>query len=107
MRLKTLVLIGMLAFFFPIFASAQNSSVSNEPSTIIVSKAKPGTYQFIISSNKNTQVFTDEILIEIEAKRDAVEVVYLDPAPGVRIMIPSRKTIEAPGFIPLAEVVYN
>ena|ERR1041385_3491962 len=106
--MKTLLLIvcACLAGIIPLNLRAQSSAVVTQQSTADNGKAKPGTYEFMITASKNVTVFTDDVLFQIEQSRDDVEVVYLDLAPGVRVMIPSRKTIEAPGFVPLPEVVY-
>ncbi len=107
MRLKVLIFSGALAFFAPEFISAQTTADDIPKVSAEAGKAKIGTYQFVISVTKSEPVFSDEILFEIEQKRDENEIVYLDVAPGVRVTILPRKTINAPGFVPLPEVVHN
>lgn len=96
----------MFLLAVPVIASAQDNSNSTHPQSEVV-KAKIGTYQFQITETKSQPVFSDEILIEVEQKRQQSETVYMTISPGVVVMIPSRDAIESPSFVALEEVVYQ
>lgn len=106
MKAKHFFVLFMFLFAVPIFASAQDNTNTTQSQPEVV-KAKVGTYQFQISEKKSQPVFSDEILIEVELKRQQSETVYMTVSPGVIVMIPSRDAIESPSFVPLEEVVYQ
>jgi hypothetical protein len=106
MKAKYVIVILMFMLAIPVIVSAQDISDPALPQVDAV-KAKTGTYQFQISETKTKPVFSDEILIEVEQKRQQSETVYLNISPGVVVMIPSRDAIDSPTFVPLEEVVYQ
>ena len=50
-------------------------------------KAKKGTYQFIVSDDDSTSVFTDDILVVIESMRDPQKTVYYQVSSTVKVKI--------------------
>ncbi len=107
MGLKAITLAMLLLFCAPVFVVAQQTTTDTPQSAPEAEKAKVGTYQIVITATKQVPVFTDELLITIEQNRKEDEIVYLDLQPGVRITILPRTTINAPGFVPLEEIVYQ
>jgi uncharacterized protein YpmS len=104
MKAKYILVLLMFLFAVPVIATAQDNS---NPTQSEVVKAKVGTYQFQITETKSQLVFSDEILVEVELKRQQSETVYMTISPGVVVMIPSRDAINEPTFVPLEEVVYQ
>lgn len=107
MGMKAITLVVLLLFAAPVFVSGQQSDSNSDQTSTETAKAKVGTYQIVITSSKQTPAFTDELLVTIEQNRKEDEIVYLDLQPGVRITILPRTTINAPGFVPLEEIVYQ
>ncbi len=107
MKAKHLLVLLLLVFVLPRMASAQTPANGNGSTQVAPVKAAIGTYQFQITQSKSTPVFSDEILVEVELKRQETETVYLTLSPGVVVMIPSRNAINDPAFVPLEEVVYQ
>jgi len=70
-------------------------------------KAKAGTYQIIIHTNKVEYAFTDEFLIYIEDKRDEEEDIMINLTMYVDLFIPSRKTINSKDFMQLSEYLHK
>lgn len=104
MKAKYFIVVLLILFALPVVATAQSNSNTTQSDVV---KAKVGTYQFQITETKTQPVFSDEILIEVESKRQQSETVYITISPGVVVMIPSRDAIESPAFVPLEEVVYQ
>jgi hypothetical protein len=69
-------------------------------------KAAAGTYQFVIKDTKKEFVYTDELLVMIEEKRQDHDQITLYLNRQVEVIIPSRDAIKAPGFKPMAEFFY-
>lgn len=67
-------------------------------------EAAPGTYQLVRLTNKRTVSITTDALAEIERRRHATDEVNWLISPYAKVRIPSRRTIEAPGFQPLEPV---
>lgn len=87
-------------------ASPKNST-QNKLSVRSEKKAAPGTYQFIVKTQKNQIAFTDDILFEIEKARDEKEIKYLELGAYIRIKILPRIIINTPGFKPFdQEFIY-
>lgn len=68
-------------------------------------KADKGTYQFIVSAHDTTSIFTNDILVLIEALRDPLVVKYYDASPTVRVKIISLSEIRKRDFRPVPEIV--
>lgn len=68
--------------------------------------AETGTYQIMILSKKKQPVFTSEILYFIESKRKDDVDCLIHLSEYADVFIPSRKTINKEGFIPLEEITH-
>ncbi len=83
---KTILL--LVTLIVCVAASAQSSSSVCSPDF----QAKSGTYE-IISHSKRTEVFTTDILCQIESRRDDKKIIEWEVSALTTIRIKSRETI--------------
>ena len=86
------------------------AQIGHTPNTITenpqeLSKAKIGTYQFIVHDSKIVPAFTTETLYFVEQERKQSEDVVVPISEHVDLYIPSRDKINSKTFEPLEEVV--
>ncbi len=87
-------------FALPNTLFAQNSA--NKETYNSLQRAKEGTFQFIATKNVR-ELFTNEILVEIEGKRSDTEVIMWEYSAYTTIRILPKNIINAPNFIPIPE----
>ena len=99
MRIKTLLAAAFFCFCLSPLV-AQEPSGSGDPSkttsvTTPTEQEMEGTYEIIRTNNKYEQVFTTELLAEIEKRRDDVKEVLYEVSPYVTIRIFPRSVINS------------
>lgn len=67
-------------------------------------KADQGTYQLIIQSGGENELFTSDVLVLAEQLRKENERVLYELSPKVKLIILSRAEIRRPGFTPVPEL---
>jgi hypothetical protein len=111
--MKKAVILVIIGFLFPLTIKAQTNSVEKdlikEYKEILVKKggenkidfAKEGTFLLIFSSENSNPIEVNNVLLAIiESKRDENKSVTYVLNPEVKILIPSRKHISNPDYIP-------
>jgi hypothetical protein len=66
-----------------------------------------GTYQIVLKPGMDKIDIPAEFLLKIENKREQNNIVYLTYKEGIKIRIFSKNEIQAPGFQPHEEYVYE
>ena len=66
-----------------------------------------GTYQFICKDKNSMELFTTDILIEIEKNRDEKEIKYIKAGKATTIKILPYAVINSKGFVPLEEYAFE
>ena len=91
-----------------VFLSSLSFGQGNALTETVPAKPKmadKGTYQFIVSAHDTTAIFTNDILVLIEALRDPLVVKYYDASPTVRVKIIPLSEIRKRDFRPIPEIV--
>ena len=107
-RLKQFSVIVILFFTAISFGQEAKRNNDSEASRIsMINVAAEGTYQFIISSNKQKYIFAKETFVMIERKRKLNEDITIELNQFVSVFIPSKNKINSNNFVQLAQYLYT
>ena len=106
MKHKYLFSIPVFLFFsklsFGQTAMQLSSGIKAEKVTLSnVQQKVVGTFEIIQFNNKRTYVLSNQVLLDIENRRDDNKEVLYQPNSNIKIRILPRSVINAPGFVPI------